>query len=366
MALRKEKTEIFVGLFVLVGLIIMGTLIIQFGRFSDRLREKYEVTVLFPDGGDISNGSPVRLGGAQIGIVAANPELNTDSNGVIIALEIYDGKKIPAGSRFSIGTSGLMGDSYIKVTSPKLSSGEYLPPGSTIDGTVGSSLADFTEQGGDLLNDLSLAVVDIREAVVSLDASFKKIEENVLSEENIDNLSGTLADFKATGENIKVASEKLIPVVEKGGEAMEQAKVAFEEAKLAVAAATKTFDTATGIVEKAGPAVDDFGPAIADLREAIAGISKAVDGITKGDGAAAALIGDAELRRDLESLISNLNEHGILGYKNDAAEREQAERQAQARAQQKAREQSQNAAADPKDSQPGEKKTKRSWFPWRR
>ena len=106
MALRKEKTELLVGLFVLVGLLIMGTLIIQFGRFSERLREKYELTLLFPDGGDIIDGSPVRLGGAQVGIVSDSPILNDDSTGVIIGLEIYDGKKIPVGSDFSIATSG--------------------------------------------------------------------------------------------------------------------------------------------------------------------------------------------------------------------------------------------------------------------
>ncbi len=356
MVLRKEKTEIYVGLFVLIGLLIMGTLIVQFGRFSDRLREKYEITLLFPDGGDITDGSPVRLGGAKVGVVAGEPTLNADSTGVIIGLEIYDGTVIHAKSRFSIATSGLMGDSFIRIVSPNQPSGNFLEAGAIIDGSAGSSLSDFTEQGGELIDDLSKAVVDIREAVVSLDASFKKFEQDVLSDQNIANLSDTLADFKSTGENIKVASEKFIPAVEKGGEAMDEAKVAVAEIKTAVAAATKTFDTATGIVEKAEPAVDDFGPAIADLRDAIAGINRAVDGITRGDGAAAALIGDTQLRNDLKSLISNLNEHGILGYENDAVEREQKAQAEQAR--QRA------AAIEP--AQGDENTKKRSWLPWRR
>ena len=356
MALRKERTEIYVGLFVLVGLLIMGTLIVQFGRFSDRLREKYEVTLLFPDGGDITNGSPVRLGGAKVGVVAEEPTLNADSTGVIIGLEIYDGTMIHAKSQFSIATSGLMGDSYIRIVSPSQPSGKFLEAGAIIDGSVGNSLSDFTEQGGELIDDLSQAVVDIREAVISLDSSFKKIEQDILSEQNIANLSDTLANFKSTGDNIKIASEKIIPAVEKGGEAMEEAKLAVAEIKTAIAAATKTFDTATGVVEKAEPAVDEFGPAIADLREAIAGINQAVNGITKGDGAAAALIGDAQLRNDLKDLISNLNEHGILGYENDAGEREQKAQAEQAR--QRA------AAMEPVQGDVNGKK--RSWLPWRR
>jgi phospholipid/cholesterol/gamma-HCH transport system substrate-binding protein len=320
-ALRKEKTEFFVGLFVLVGLVIMGTLIIQFGRFSERLREKYELTLLFPDGGDIIDGSPVRLGGAQVGIVADSPQLNDDSTGVIIGLEIYDGKKIPAGADFAIATSGLMGDSYIRIVSPKKPSGEFITEGTTIDGAVGSSLSDFTKQGGNLLDDLSAAVVDIREAVESLDASFQKIEKGVLSTDNIENLSGTLADFKSTGGSIKEAGEKLVPAVEKGGEAMEEAKAAIVEIKSAVAAAKKTFDTATGVVEKAEPAVEDFSATLAELRDAAKGINEAVSKITEGEGVLAALISDDKVKRDLESLISNLNEHGIIGYKNDHAKR---------------------------------------------
>jgi len=356
MALRKEKTEIYVGLFVLIGLLIMGTLIVQFGRFSDRLREKYEITLLFPDGGDISDGSPVRLGGAKVGVVSGEPTLNADSTGVIIGLEIYDGTMIHAKSRFSIATSGLMGDSFIRIVSPSQPSGKYLEAGAIVDGSAGSSLSDFTEQGGELIDDLSAAVVDIREAVVSLDASFKKIEQDILSEQNIANLSDTLADFKSTGDNIKVASEKFIPAVDEAAEAMAEAKVAVAEIKTAVAAATRTFDTATGIVEKAEPAVEDFGPAIDDLRKAIAGINQAVDGITSGDGAAAALISDGELRKDLKDLISNLNEHGILGYENDADERKQKEQAEQAR--QRA------AAAEPVPSDENGKK--RGWLPWRR
>ena len=325
MALRNEKTEIYVGLFVLVGLLIMGTLIAQFGRFSDRFREKYEVTLLFPDGGDIGDESPVRLGGAKVGSVSGAPTLNVDSTGVVIKLDIYDGNMIHADSKFSIATSGLMGDSYIRIVSPGKPSGDFVQAGAVIDGTAGSSLSDFTELGEELIGDISAAVVDIREAVVSLDSGLKKIEQDILSEQNIANLSDTLADFRSTGDNIKVASEKIIPAVEKGGEAMAEAKLAVAEIKTAIAAATKTFDTATGVVEKAEPAVEEFEPAIADLREAIAGINQAVNGITQGDGAAAALISDSQLRDDLKDLISNLNEHGILGYENDASERERKE-----------------------------------------
>ena len=60
----------------------------------------------------------------------------------------------------------------------------------------------------------------------------------------------------------------------------------------------------------------------------------------------AALINDDSIKRDLESLISNLNEHGILGYEDD-----HEKRQLEARTQL----QSDGTAT-------GDKKSKSSWF----
>ncbi|MCF6313356.1 MAG: MlaD family protein [Verrucomicrobiales bacterium] len=309
-AIRKQRTDLWVGLFVFLGLAIMGALVVQFGRFSDRMRETYFLYVTYPDAGNILRGAPVRLGGAKVGVVAEDPQLNADFIGVKVTLEIHQDKKIPAGSHFAIASSGLMGDLYIRIKSPEEVTGKYFEPNAEIKGDSTAGLDEIQAEAGVLSDRAKLMMEDIREAVKSLDKTLKKIDEGMLSDENLANIEATLADLKETGKNFKSASAKLEPLFDKGKEAVEEAKTAFVKAG-------ETMDTAKGVIKKAEPAMEKLEPTISELKETLAKANKAIDKITKGDGTAAALISDKQLKNDLESFISNLNEHGILRYKNE-------------------------------------------------
>jgi ABC-type transporter Mla subunit MlaD len=75
MATTERRTEFVVGLFLFIGLILLGALIVQFGRFGDRVRGHYPITVVFDDASGLIKGSEVRMGGARIGKVEEHPEL---------------------------------------------------------------------------------------------------------------------------------------------------------------------------------------------------------------------------------------------------------------------------------------------------
>ncbi len=306
-AIRKERTELLVGLFVFFGLAIMGTLIVQFGRFSDRLQEKYRIEVTFPDASGIRVGSPVTLAGQKIGFVAVEPQLNLDFSGVTVQMDIYGDKRIPQGSKFSIGTSGLMGDTYIRITMPEDPKPEYLSDGAKVTGETGGGLESLQNDAGQVMADVRVAVQDIRDAIQSLDRVFKKVENGVLSDENIDNLKITVSEFRQTGENLSQATGKLDPLVE-------DVRGTVGEAKTAMTKAGNTFDRAGEVIGKAEPAMEELEPTLLELRATIENANAAITRITEGDGVAAALISDSGIRRDLESFIDKLDRYGILGY----------------------------------------------------
>lgn len=309
-AIRKERTELLVGLFVFFGLAIMGALIVQFGRFSDRLQEKYQISVTFPDASDIREGSPVKLAGQKVGFVSAEPKLNDTFTGVLVPLYIYGDKRVPKGSKFSIGTSGLMGDTYIRIEMPKEPKAEYFVDGDAVKGGTSSGLESLQENAGEVMADIQVAVEDIRVAVQSLDRVFDKIENGLLADENIDNLKGAIASFKKTGENLDKATVKLEPL-------MDDARATVGEAKTTMTKAGATFDRAGEVIGKAEPALEELQPTIAELRSTIANANSAIDKLTEGDGVAAALISDSGVRQDLESFIDKLERFGVLGYPKD-------------------------------------------------
>src|SRR5437867_1959175 len=110
--------ECKVGMFVFVGLAMLGALLVQFGRLGEGFKTYYTITVRFNDAGGLLKGTDVLLAGARIGKVAGGPKLVREGDGVAVPLKIYDYIKIPEGTKFTVGSSGLLGDRFVNVTMP--------------------------------------------------------------------------------------------------------------------------------------------------------------------------------------------------------------------------------------------------------
>src|SRR5438309_10355865 len=110
--------EFKVGLFVLVGLAVLAALVVEFGRVGEGFKTFYNLTVNFPDASGLLKGSDVLMAGAKVGRVSGGPRLNPNGEGVLVPLRIYGFVKIPLGSKFVVGSSGLLGDRYVSVWQP--------------------------------------------------------------------------------------------------------------------------------------------------------------------------------------------------------------------------------------------------------
>ena len=114
---RHERgLEFKVGIFVFAGLAMLGALVVQFGRLGEGFKTYYALTIQFSDASGLLKGSDVLLAGARIGKVSGGPRLVREGNGVAVPLKIYDYVKIPEGSKFTVGSSGLLGDRFVNVT----------------------------------------------------------------------------------------------------------------------------------------------------------------------------------------------------------------------------------------------------------
>src|SRR2546422_7021420 len=146
--------EFKVGAFVFVGLAVLAALVVQFGRVGEGLKTYYPLTVRFSDASGLLKGSDVLLAGAKIGRVSGGLHLAETGHGVAVPLRIYDYVKIPADSKFTVGSSGLLGDRFVAVTMPPGKPTAFLPKNATIEGTRETGLDDLTREGGLLAKDL--------------------------------------------------------------------------------------------------------------------------------------------------------------------------------------------------------------------
>src|SRR3954471_7384296 len=160
--------ELKVGLFVFAGLVVLAWLMVQFGRLGEGFQSYYGLLVKFPDASGLLKGSDVLLAGAKIGHVSGGPRLADSGQGVEVPLRIFGCVQIPVGSRFTVGSAGLLGDRFVAVTAPQRITQEFVPKNSVIEGTRDSGIDDLTKEGGALVEDLRKAVQNANEALEKL------------------------------------------------------------------------------------------------------------------------------------------------------------------------------------------------------
>src|SRR5438046_9017532 len=107
---RHERgLEFKVGVFVFVGLVMLGALVVQFGRLGEGFKTYYTLTVRFNDASGLLKGTDVLLSGASSGKVADAPRLVREGSGIAVPLKSYEYIKIPDATQFTVGSSGLLG-----------------------------------------------------------------------------------------------------------------------------------------------------------------------------------------------------------------------------------------------------------------
>src|SRR3989441_4250152 len=275
---RHERgLEFKVGVFVFVGLAMLGALVVQFGRLGEGFKTYYTLTVRFNDASGLLKGTDVLLAGARIGKVADAPRLVREGTGVAVPLKIYDYIKIPEGTKFTVGSSGLLGDRFVNVTMPSGQPKAYLPPNTYISGALETGIDDLTREGGAL-------VTDLRGTVQKIDTTVNRLNQDTLSSANMENLKSSMEHLNQATGALAESSKKLDGVIEQADSTM---------------ASTKK-------------AADNLQNAIGDARTALRSA-------TQGKGLVAALLNDQQLANDLHALITNLRAHGVLFYRDTAA-----------------------------------------------
>ena len=233
---------------------MLGALVVQFGRLGEGFKTYYPLTVRFADASGLLKGTDVLLAGARIGKVAGEQDI-----------------KIPEGTKFTVGSSGLLGDRFVNVTIPPGLPEAYLPPNAYVDGARETGIDDLTREGGALVNDL-------RGTVQKVDTTVARLNQDTLSSENMENLKASMEHLNQATGSLAESSKKLDGVIEKADSTMTSAKKAADN------------------------------------------LQKVLRAAAQGNGLVAALLNDQQLANDLHALITNLRAHGVLFYRDTAAQ----------------------------------------------
>lgn len=249
--MRKHQNEISVGIFVVVGFILLA-LVVFFISGVYIFRSGYNLSVMYDYVSILDKGAPVRMAGVRIGEVSKVDLVHDEADGrvrVRVKLFIEKGVQIRENYLFQIHGTHILSEPHIEIT-PRAGSSPFLRGGELIEGHDPVPVEELINRAHEVADNLARIVASLRNA---------------------------LEDKKTT--------EALHQII------------------LNLASLTQSLETVTQGSE------GDLKGAIANLRSSTDSLDRILSRIDKGEGTAGRLLKEEEIYKDLRALVADVRKH---------------------------------------------------------
>lgn len=291
-----KKLEWKVGIFVLIGLVLMALMVMRFSKGTG-LSSTYDLNLEARNAGGIIRGASVLMAGVPIGSVR-EIRLFSDGTKVTMVASIYDEIKISSNAVFAIGTVGFLGDRYISVNpGPQDGNVGYRQPGDTVVVEEAFDFSQVAESASGLMDRLSGTVDQLSNAVTRLDRT-------LISEQSLSNLTITVQNFRGLSERAMSAAAGLDTFVQTNTPTLGQSITnfsAFTE-KLNRVTLELQDTVATNRIE--------FTSAIKNIERATQRADRILEEVEQGKGLAGGLLKNPDMANYTTLMLSNFMAFG--------------------------------------------------------
>jgi phospholipid/cholesterol/gamma-HCH transport system substrate-binding protein len=172
MAQQKQLswTDLRVGIFVLVGLVLMAVAIfyVTGGTF---LGAKYRLVTYLPEVAGLQQGAPVDLDGLAVGNVQSlsltpHPADRSHSVTIVLQVEKKYQDQIRSDSAASLETQGLLGDRYVTIS--RGLTGSVIPNNGILPTREAKGMQEVISESGDLMVTMNDLASDLRDTIDSI------------------------------------------------------------------------------------------------------------------------------------------------------------------------------------------------------
>jgi len=320
-----DKKHIVVGLFVLVGAIILGTMIIWFEGMAIFIRGGYAVNVHLDSAVGIRAGKRVHLDGIEVGEVVNVTSAEPERRGVWLELRINSAAQIPAGARFVAQQSATGGDAFmdfrtvsptkefLRPTEKARIEGEIIPPtllppdlvANFNDLIMPRTLADV--KAGKPAN-LSSALAQVQLTAMAIQDEFQQPESSFRvflgkATTSTEELTKTL---KIIQETLTKPDSDLNLLLTDARKMVKDIDSTLITVRTTADTYTKAGVSLTQTSEEAKKALVQFNKDAEDIGVLVKNLNAAVDNLQKGKGTLGQLATSDELHRQLVNLVENL------------------------------------------------------------
>lgn len=148
MSSKSHGTELRVGIFVVLALAILVVLVFAIGQQESLFAQKTRYFAVFDSVQGLRSGSPVRVGGVDVGTVS-KVKLGPEGR-IRVRFAVREDVRhlIRQDSVASVGSKGLLGDMLLDI---QAGTGPPLPPGSRVKTQEAVGISQYMQQAGSLL-----------------------------------------------------------------------------------------------------------------------------------------------------------------------------------------------------------------------
>jgi phospholipid/cholesterol/gamma-HCH transport system substrate-binding protein len=317
-----------VGVVVLAAALITAFLVARFGDLPLPGGGKYTIFVRFPRAPGVTQGSPVRMSGVQIGRVTSLELLQP--TGVRVVAEIDKNRTILDSDACWITSASVLGDSVLEFVPPdRIPTGaKPLEPGTEIiNGRVASNpLEAFTNiepalQGAmqsirEAGSEVALAARNLNNVVGNNQDQLPRLAQK--TERALDQFTTTMANINSLvddpqmRQDMKQSLRDFPQLVRDANQTLTKANSAFDSMKLASDRASTNLanlENFTRPLGERGPQlVDNLDGSLANINELLEQLVTFTDNLNSREGTLGRLLNDPGLYLRLERTLANAEE----------------------------------------------------------
>jgi phospholipid/cholesterol/gamma-HCH transport system substrate-binding protein len=342
MALPKLSSEAKVGLFVLLGIVLLVYMSLRLGGIKLGGEDGYVIFVEFDSAAGLDPNAPVRVAGVEVGRVKS---ITLKDSKALLELQIQPEIKIGKDFTAVLTTKGLLGEKYLELTpgqpgAPPLQEGESLTRTRSyadIDRLirtmteVSDDVKEITESlssvlGGDegeqtvgnIVRNIEELTFRLNRIVAKNDEQFESVMKNLesftalLNEEGPAITSGLRVAIQNLNESLVKTTGNLNGMIDENRGNLKEGIDNLRIASLSLQQAMETVNKVT----------KEVGPEVTTAMNSVKSIAKKID---EGEGTIGRLVNDKSLHENLNKTITGINSyiertesfHTFIGYRGE-------------------------------------------------
>jgi ABC-type transporter Mla subunit MlaD len=291
--MNETRQAVKVGLFVVLGLVMVALLAVKFSKNGAFFTPAYSIRLVTGNVAGIKTGAAVLMAGVPVGNVTS-ADLAEDGRTVIIHLRILERyrQRIRRDARFLVEQAGFLGDQYVSIV-PRQNTGPVIAEGETIQGEEAFNFQEIARSAAGLMQRAD-------QAVAKLNVAVDRIDQSLLSEGTLTNISLAVDNFRNLSARALVAMDSVERLLRTNAPAVGTSMsnlVSFSHELKDLSGQLRLIIETNRV-----PLISSISNAeIATIQ-----VNRILTGLEEGRGLAGSMLKDDQLRLSVTSLSSNL------------------------------------------------------------